>query len=696
PRDRLDDLLLLLRSMRVTRLHIHHLLGMDMDIQAMIRRLDVPFDVTVHDYYPLCPQINLLPWRHSLYCNEPDIAACNACIAHRSSHGARDIVTWRTAHAWLFKDAARVFCPSQDVVDRLRRHGLAANAILAPHEPVAPGPWPLHVTPPADGKLKIAVLGTLVNHKGARTVTALAELADPETTEIHLIGHTDGPFSQAAAERMTITGRYDDADLAALLAATAPHVVWFPAAWPETFSYTLSAAIDAGLPIAATAIGAHTERLANRPSTWLADIATSPRDWLNLFETIRATLLHPQRLPAPPSRREVPDSYAAAYLRPPAPKRRRMPSRPRLVIVPERFGIGTPTPCAYIRLLQPLHHPSVADGFDISLATADTVFDRPADIIVTQRYAIPDATAPRLAAHARASGATLVYDLDDNLLDIPRTHPEYRLLHPRARSVRRMLDVADTVWLSTQPLADRIATIRPDATVIHNALDERIWRQAAPADDEHPIRILCMGTATHDRDFAMIQPALLRLKAEYDYRVAIDIIGMTTADLPQGLNRIGLPPYATRSYPGFVHWLRSVRPGWHIGLAPLLDTKFNASKSPIKAMDYAAVGLAVLASDAPTYRDSLADGPAGHLVPNDPAAWYAALNRLLRNHARRRTIASQARDAFLAQATLAALAPARHAALARLATNAPPPDRLAAPPRRREPGLSPMTTGAPG
>ena len=37
----------------------------------------------------------------------------------------------------------------------------------------------------------------------------------------------------------------------------------FPAQWPETYSYTLTAAINAGLPIVATRIGAFTERLAD-------------------------------------------------------------------------------------------------------------------------------------------------------------------------------------------------------------------------------------------------------------------------------------------------------------------------------------------------------------------------------------------------------------------------------------------------
>jgi GT2 family glycosyltransferase/glycosyltransferase involved in cell wall biosynthesis len=672
PQQRLDDLVLMLRSMNVSRVHIHHLVGMDMDIRTLIHRLGVPFDVTVHDYYAICPQINLLPWRHSLYCGEPDIAGCNACIAHRSSNGARDIVTWRADHAWQFKEAARVFCPSLDVLSRLQRHELAANAVFAPHEATEAGPWPRRVTPPRDGKLKIAVLGTLVNHKGARTVASVAEMTDPATTEIHLIGHTDGPFSERAAERMKITGQYNDASLPGLIDTIAPHLIWFPAVWPETFSYTLSAAIAAGIPIAATQIGAHPERLAGRPFTWLADIATSPQDWIKLFDEIRATLLNARPLAAAPVRPAVEDHYATNYLRPRPSAARGAPSKPSIVLVPERFDIGFPTPCAYIRLLQPLHHPAVARGFDVRLATAETIFDHLADIIVTQRFAMPDvATADRLAAHARHTGAALVFDLDDDLLNIPRTHPEANELRPRAKVVHRMLDVADAVWLSTHALAERLAAIRPDATVIPNGLDERIWRQPATSLRDQPVRILCMGTATHDRDFAMIEPALSRLKAEYDDRIVIDIIGMTTRnDLSRGLNRIGLPRYATRSYPGFVHWLRSVEPPWHIGLAPLLDTPFNHCKSPIKAMDYAALGLVVLASDMPVYRGSIADGPAGQLVPNSPTAWYATLSWLLRNSDERRTIANRSRAAFLAQASLAAQAEIRHAALSRLS-----PDR---------------------
>jgi hypothetical protein len=308
---------------------------------------------------------------------------------------------------------------------------------------------------------------------------------------------------------MKITGAYEEADLAGLIAQIDPHLIWFPAAWPETFSYTLSAALEAGIPVAATRIGSFTERLRGRPLTWLADIATSPAAWLALFGEIRTRLNQKPPSEPEPERPAIEDFYGTRYLvasGSPARSRRR-PSRkaPRIAIIPERFEVGFPSPCAYIRLLQPMHHPAVTSGAEVTVTDTEEIFEREADIIVTQRYAIPDQeTADRLAAHCRRTGATLVFDLDDDLLHIPRLHPDATALRPRAKIVRRMLQVADVVWVSTRSLAERLSKIRTDATVVENCLDERIWTPPPPPSGNTPVRILCMGTDTHDRDFAMI------------------------------------------------------------------------------------------------------------------------------------------------------------------------------------------------
>ena len=675
PGERINDLIRLLRSAAVSRIHLHHLAGVDMDIRTLIHRLDVPFDVTVHDYFAICPQVNLLPWPNGQYCAEPGPATCNACIAERPSHGARDVLSWRHEHAWQFLEADRVLCPSNDVKERLARYGLDSRAVLAPHEAVASGPWPVSIPTPTRGPLRIAVLGVLAPHKGAHTVAALAEAADPGSIEVHLIGDVEADFPQHAAAHLRITGKYADKDLPALLARTKPHVVWFPASWPETFSYTLSAAIAAGLPIVAVRIGAFPERLKGRAYTWLAEPTSSTAAWLRVFAEVRAALRNARPIAAK-KRHAVADFYAKDYLAVqqttgsllPRPMRRA--GRTSMVVVPERLDNGVLSPCAYIRLLQPLDHPQIGGDIDVVIADAETALDYDADVIVTQRYALSDMqAADALAVHARRTGATLVYDMDDDLLNIPRRHPDAAALRPKARIVQRILRHADAVCVSTPALAAGLMPLRRDIVVVPNGIDERLWQHPAPVSPpfrEGSLRILCMGTATHDDDFAIVAPALTRLRDDFGDSVTIDMLGFSSrGDLPPWINRLSTPPLAALSYPGFVSWITS-QPGWDVGLAPLADTPFNRCKSPIKTLDYAALGLAVLASDIDVYRGSLADGPGGILVPNDTASWYTALSWLLRNTALRRRLAQGAHDALAATGTLAAQAESRRRTWQRL------------------------------
>jgi GT2 family glycosyltransferase/glycosyltransferase involved in cell wall biosynthesis len=727
PAERLGDLVELLRSAAVSRVHVHHLLGIDLDARALVHRLDVPFDMTLHDYFAICPQVNLLPWPEQYYCGEPGPAGCNACIADRPSSWATDILSWRRRHGWLFLEADRVICPSEDTRARLERHGLADRAIVVPHEPIAAGRWTLTPPPLKGRKLRVAVIGVLADQKGAQSVIAVAEALDPAAIELHLVGYPEEQLPATAALRIAVTGRYEEAELPGLLARLKPHVAWFPAPWPETYSYTLSAALEAGLPVVAARIGSFVERLQGRPLSWLVDPRASAEAWLESFALVRKALAGAPAKLSKALRPAVADFYAGPYLaaplaapvasrvadapgepnepssRPPdngarpsdAGARRsgtaarrletetrrsgaevprlvdlRRPGRKSIVVVPECMDENRFSPCAYIRLLQPLDHPAIGAGCDIVLADAVEALRYRADLVVTQRYAVPDvATADALAAHCRDTGATLVYDLDDDLLHIPREHPDAVALRPKAKLVQRMLRHAGLVSVSTPALAASLAPLRRDVVVQPNGLDERLWadlpRGASPGRQRHggPVRLLCMGTATHGQDFSLVEPALARLKETFGDRVVIDMVGFTTqGDLPEWIERPSMPPNANASYPGFVDWITQ-EPGWDIGLAPLADTAFNRCKSPIKALDYAALGLAVVASDVAVYRGSLADGRGGMLAANHPDAWYAALSRLVRDQVLLRERSRGALAAFAAEGTLASQAEARRAFL---------------------------------
>ena len=760
--DRLDELASYLRTVNLQRVHVHHVAGLDLDLRALLRRLDVGYDVTVHDYYAICPQVNLLPSPGHRYCGEPGPAMCNACIARRPSYGAREILSWRRTQARLLLEADRVLCPSEDVRARLARHGLARNAVLAPHEAVTSTAWKVRSPPAVAGRpLRVAVLGVLAGHKGEISVVTLAEATPADEILLHLIGRAERELPAGVAERTTVTGEYRDADLPGLLAAAKPHVVWFPSQAPETYSYTLSAAIDAGLPIVATRIGAFPGRLAGRPLTWLVEPTASTEEWRAIFRAVRVALGQSasrgvaragsavasrgtSRVASPgaattAARRTVADFYAqdyAAPLRAPAVRRReidlRQSGRITVIAVPERLANGALSPCAYIRLLQPLDHPAIAEGIptrvntglaggnqagvpdgmsvginrgidkgingaiDMLMAEAHEVSRLRADIVATQRYAIPDiATADALAARCRETGARLLYDLDDDLLHIPRDHPEASVLRPRAPVVARMLRHADAVWVSTPGLAEALRATRPEVRVVPNGLDERLWG-ARPGDRgevAYPVRLLFMGSATHLGDWQVVAGAMERVVALFGAGVAFDMIGVVGAvTLPSWVSRISPSRSGMASYPGFVNWITR-QPAWDIGIAPLADTAFNGSKSAIKMFDYTALGLAVLASDVPGYRGSLCAGAGadggGRLVANTEAAWFRALCDLINDAALRRRLAEAARGAFAAHHTLAAQAAWRRAAWLELAGAAPATAPApAGSPRRRQARLA--------
>jgi hypothetical protein len=269
--------------------------------------------------------------------------------------------------------------------------------------------------------------------------------------------------------------------------------------------------------------------------TWLVDPEASTEEWLAIFAAVRGELARPRKLPAGKPRKQVADYYREHYLHPPAV---RVPDRPvdlrrrdriSVVVIPERFPGGALTPCSYIRLLQPLDHPEIGGDFDIVLAAADDALRYRADIIVTQRYAVADLdTADALIRHCREHGITLLYDLDDDLRHVPREHRDALLLRPRARLVSRLVRDADAVWVSTPALAATLAELRDDARVVENGLDERLWTVAPSPRRQGPVRVLFMGTATHDADFAIVEGALARLKSVFDEHVSVELLGVSS------------------------------------------------------------------------------------------------------------------------------------------------------------------------
>ena len=265
------DLFKLLQQMKVVRVHFHHLIGHHPLIALLPQKLQVPYDYTLHDYFPICPQFNLtLP--DGRYCGEPDVDGCNACIQERPSQWRLDITAWRSYFGDLLVNAERVIGPSQDVIDRIKKYLPEANFVHLPHS--------------ESQIIKVLVLGMMSPAKGALQLESCARDAKKrnlplsfrvlgfphyEKLPMGIIGSSEPDLPLA------FSGPYSDTSLPALIASEKADIVYFPAQWPETYSYTLSAALNSKLPIVAPKLGAFIERLSNHPNAYLVEWATPPQ-----------------------------------------------------------------------------------------------------------------------------------------------------------------------------------------------------------------------------------------------------------------------------------------------------------------------------------------------------------------------------------------------------------------------------------
>jgi len=273
------QLLELLRAVGTSRLHFHHTLGLETCLWGLPDDLRLPFDVTLHDYY----FINAHPSQTDAKGRyTPDLDAQSS-----SYPLAVSLEEWQRNQQQLLQKAQRVIAPSAWVMREFRRYYPDLNYLVAWHpDSEEHMPWPA-VENPYQGErpLRVLVLGALSPEKGADILEAVATLARKSNVllEFHLLGYAYRPLAEAVIEH----GAYSGETLPRHLQELQPDIVWFTAQWPETYSYTLSETLLAGLPVVAPDIGAFPERLQHRPLTWVESWDSSPEQWLQWFVETR-------------------------------------------------------------------------------------------------------------------------------------------------------------------------------------------------------------------------------------------------------------------------------------------------------------------------------------------------------------------------------------------------------------------------
>jgi glycosyltransferase involved in cell wall biosynthesis len=281
------------RHRKVKRVLVNHLVdrpaAMTRWITELCQRLKCPYDVVLHDYYALCPRINLVTGQGK-FCGVASEQVCVSCVDQHGSDVIQvDPRTFRRDNLAFLSRAETVFVPSQDMASRLAPHLPRNLRLWLPEQDDALPAERLPCLAP-EAPLDIAILGGLNVPKGLHVVASLARAARLKDAGLRftLIGPASAP-SLLTREGVSITGPYAPDDVDRLIDQAAPHVVFLPAIWPETWSFVLTIALRRGLPVVAFDIGAPAERLRGLARGKLLDagLAERPDDLLAAFLELR-------------------------------------------------------------------------------------------------------------------------------------------------------------------------------------------------------------------------------------------------------------------------------------------------------------------------------------------------------------------------------------------------------------------------
>jgi len=328
-----------------------------------------------------------------------------------------------------------------------------------------------------------------------------------------------------------------------------------------------------------------------------------------------------------------------------------LPKR-RIHVLHGFYGAEIPYSCTYIRLLQPLSHPVLAERIELTHGTAEAIPD--CDLLIVERHTLWPYERQldgftRALSRCRRAGVPVVYELDDNLLDLHRDEPWEPYPGDSLRGVVMFLArQADGMIVSTPALAERVADLRSDVLLVPNALDERLFGSSPEplSTRSSMVTIGYMGTLTHDADLRMVLAPLRALLARHAGKVRLELVGGAagrgTASLFEGL------PFRMRNlgsehpYPRFVAWMRQ-HLRWDVAIAPLVDDPFTRCKSDLKYLDYAALGIPGVFSDVRPYRDTVRHRVTGLLAANEPGAWASALEEIVSDDTLRARLAEAAK-----------------------------------------------------
>ena len=315
-------------------------------------------------------------------------------------------------------------------------------------------------------------------------------------------------------------------------------------------------------------------------------------------------------------------------------------------------AIAAPDSSGHYRIRQPIEQlqSQGVEGLEV-LSALPVEFNRgepigvytDADVVLIQRPMLH--FMPGVIDVLHRQGTKVIIDLDDDFHTAHADNIAFQLNHPRRSRLQNWHHLtacvrkADLITVSTDQLARRYGSHRRVA-VVRNCVDDD-WLDIKHRGDGRTLG--WAGTVlNHPTDLQATRGGVAMALADHPEWRFVCIGGAKYVDRVQAGLELPYTPEATDWKPLELHSL--LVSSLDVGIVPLADTLFNAAKSWLKGIEYAALGIPFVASDLPEYRLLRERHGLGELATPKARSWRRRLGAIMELDGLRKEYAEWSRD----------------------------------------------------
>ena len=225
------------------------------------------------------------------------------------------------------------------------------------------------------------------------------------------------------------------------------------------------------------------------------------------------------------------------------------------------------------------------------------------DVVVFQRLSMLGGLGEEIFLESIGRKIPRVLDIDDDFHAVANSdsHEQKGSAMLNLAKYEDFLAKFSQIWVSTENLGSNISSRSGMAVRLRPTVPPRfIERQIVQRNPRQRTRsLLYFGTSTHAKDFETVRLVLERESKRESILSTVVGVGARAAIDP-AIQVVGVPRKIATRYSSFMDFLQRIGP-FDIGISPIATSDVNRSKSGLKVMEYAALGILPVASNSEAY-----------------------------------------------------------------------------------------------